>query len=360
MKILWLTHRDIMHPQSGGAERSIFEIARRLTFKSHEIIWISTSWQHKNETVEVEGITIERKHGHLFSHLSSIQSIKKHNPDIIIDDLGHAIPWGSEVLTSKTVIVDFFHLHRRSLRGQVKWPLGLLIAGLELMYPVIYRRSSFVTESESSVGDLISLGISSNRVAMIRLGVDINKFKPSKKSSEPLLIYFAGFRDYKRPGEIVKILPQILKALPRTRLVMIGTGPSLPKVRKLAGELGVLNSIDFLGRVSDFELSEIISKAWVNIHTSETEGFGLSILEASASGTPTIAYSVPGVKDAIRDNYNGILIEDGNSRNFVEAIKGFLNDYNDCWVTKSRKVAEAFSWERTAKEWERFLESKVS
>ena len=62
------------------------------------------------------------------------------------------------------------------------------------------------------------------------------------------------------------------------KLFIIGSGPEEPKLRKLASELSLLDFAIFNGRVSDIELSNIVTSAWLNIHTSVTEGWGYSIL----------------------------------------------------------------------------------
>ena len=60
------------------------------------------------------------------------------------------------------------------------------------------------------------------------------------------------------------------------------------------------------------ELSELIRESWINLHFSVTEGWGYSILESSTSGTPTVAFKVPGVVDIVKDNFNGFLVKDIN------------------------------------------------
>ena len=105
------------------------------------------------------------------------------------------------------------------------------------------------------------------------------------------------------------------------------------------------------------ELADIISKAWVNIHTSTTEGIGLSILEASASGTPTVAYSVPGVRDAIVNGVNGLLVPNSDRNIFASSIETIISNPKNLirWSAKSRDAVKQFSWDKTAASWERHL-----
>ena len=102
-------------------------------------------------------------------------------------------------------------------------------------------------------------------------------------------------------------------------------------------------------------LSEIVSKSWVNIHTSKTEGFGYSILEASSAGTPTVAYNVPGVQDVIENGVNGYLVPDTDRRKLATIISEIINSYNDRWIIDSRRTGLKYSWEVAASGWEKYL-----
>ena len=86
-----------------------------------------------------------------------------------------------------------------------------------------------------------------------------------------------------------------------------------------------------------------------------TEGFGLSILESSAAGTPTVAYSVSGVRNVIEDQRNCLLIPDGNVDLFVDSISEIINNYPSHWIQSSREVSMKYSWDTTAKLWEEVL-----
>ena len=95
------------------------------------------------------------------------------------------------------------------------------------------------------------------------------------------------------------------------------------------------------------------------MHTSVTEGWGFSILEASAAGTPTVAYGVPGVRDAVEDGLNGIKVEDGNRNALADAALSILND-PERWWSSSVKVAEKYSWDKTAELWDSLIRNVVN
>jgi len=112
--------------------------------------------------------------------------------------------------------------------------------------------------------------------------------------------------------------------------------------------------VEFTGRLSYGELAELVSSAWLNIHTSVAEGWGYSITEAAAAGTPTVAYDVPGVSDAVEEGRNGIRVRDEDAGALAEAALGILRDPEEWWRS-SREVAAKYSWDRTAGMWEGIL-----
>ena len=119
MKILWFAHRDIKNPRSGGAERTIYEVCSRLCKMHVEVHLVTVNPGNLLNYEIVDGIITHRITGNIIAHLSVRKMIKKIKPDVIVDDMGHAVPWFSSWFTDIPVIVFFRHLHARSLPGIV-------------------------------------------------------------------------------------------------------------------------------------------------------------------------------------------------------------------------------------------------
>lgn len=355
MNITWINHRDISSPNAGGAERTIYEVGRRLVAAGNSLTWLSVASDHRFQGFWKEGIKIIRLPSNIMAHLALPLLLKRTKADIIVDDLGHAVPWGSQHFTETPGTVFFRHLHARSLHGQVRWPLRGIISAMEKLYPYIYDSWPFVAESSTSIADLEMLGISGVRISKIQPGVDTEFFRPAEKTEHPSVVYFGGFRDYKRPWESLFAFRNILKEFPDARMTAIGNGPAMDKFREVVHTLSISSSVHIMGRISSDQLREIVARSWVNIHSSTTEGFGYSILEASACGTPTVAYSVPGVAEAIETGKNGITVLDGDSDSLADAANKILGDFSDVWVRGARKVAEKYSWDATSSKWEQHL-----
>ena len=351
---IWLAHRDPMNPKAGGAERTIMELCSRLSGMQFEVTVLTAGWKGSKNTENLKGFKIKRFGNSLLIHFLVPLFILKNKPDIIIDDLGHAIPWPSTPLLRKKTIVFFRHLHARSLPGQVNKVLAYLITAIEKCYFIIYPHNIFVTESTTSVNDLLHLGIEGKNILQIPPGVDLNLYRKRKKTADPTIIYFGGMRKYKRPAEVIYVFNDLAGRIQTLKLIMIGAGSELQSLRELANTYGLDDRITFTGRVTDEVLALKVSESWLNIHTSVTEGWGYSITEASGAGTPTVAYSVPGVADAIEDGINGIKVKDGDRKALTDAAIKILSS-PETWWALSEKVGEKYSWNKTAQSWENLI-----
>ncbi len=353
MIILWFAHRDIKNPKAGGAERTIYEVCSRLYKMQIEVHLVTVNPGNLLNYEIVDGIITHRIKGNIKTHLSVRKMIKMIKPDVIVDDMGHAIPWLSSWFTNIPVIVFFRHLHARSLPGQVNFLLAKAITLMERLYPFIYKNNIFVTESDTSENDLIDLGIKKDKIIRIPPGVDLNLFNFGQKTKNVQLIYFGGLRKYKRPEYAITVYKNLYKKLDNLKLIIVGNGPVLNTIKD---EIKGKNyNIEFTGRIDYEELAKKIRESWVNLHFSVTEGWGYSITEASASGTPSVAFKVPGVVDTIIDGYNGFLVN--NIDEFTDKILDIIAHINN-FAINSRKFAENFTWEMTTELWYKFLNDK--
>ncbi len=162
-------------------------------------------------------------------------------------------------------------------------------------------------------------------------------------------------KNYKRAWlavEILKILPQD----EGINLVVVGEGKALERMKEMSGIYGLDNSITFTGHIPEAELAGIVAGAWANLHFSVTEGFGYSILEASAAGTPTVALDAPGVSEVVNEFGLGKTVRDPVE--LPVALSDVLDD-NKSWSKKVRASATLFSWDECSEKWECVLSDSL-
>ena len=118
--------------------------------------------------------------------------------------------------------------------------------------------------------------------------------------------------------------------------------------------MNLKENVVFTGTISYVEIAKIVASSWLNIHSSLTEGWGISIIEASSCGTPTVAYNVPGVSNSVENGLNGITVENYNRRALVGAALEILSA-PEKWWSSSLGVSRKYSWDKTAELWEMLL-----
>jgi glycosyltransferase involved in cell wall biosynthesis len=216
----------------------------------------------------------------------------------------------------------------------------------------LYAKSPTIVLSDSTKQDLISIGFQSNRVFVCPPGVDHERFEAGEKSPSPIVLYLSRFAKYKNPDHLMIAFKEVLAAAPDCELVMAGAGNDAQTraYERLAETLGIHASVKILPFVRGAEKLELLQRAWVHVLPSIREGWGISILEAGACGTPTIGYDVSGVRDAVRHMKTGLLVQKNSIGSMAQAIIMVLRD-DELRKHLSDGAAEwskKFTWDSTA------------
>ncbi len=172
------------------------------------------------------------------------------------------------------------------------------------------------------------------------IGVELNKFaqnityedKINIKKSENInekdyiISYVADLSKRKNQGFVISAMPQILKHIPNTKLLLIGPDTANGVYSKMVKELSLCESIYFLGERSDID--KLLSITDISISSSKREGLAVNIIEAQAGGKCVIASNVRGNRDLIEHNKTGFLFSLNNSQEFIKTIIDTYNDNN--------------------------------
>ena len=214
-------------------------------------------------------------------------------------------------------------------------------------------------------------GIETNHIKFLPNGVDINRFFPVENTSgflnrynipENSNIILTLARIIRRKGHdtVIKCLPSLVKKFPNIQYVIAGPHRKkdtyLDELKLLAKELSVENHIVFVDYIPDSDLNEIYSRSQVYVMVSRTyndigdsEGFGITFLEANACGCPVIGSNEGGIPDAVENNKNGLLVPADDIKSLTKAIEKFLEDENfrrkiiDQGI---ERVNNDFTWEK--------------
>lgn len=288
-------------------------------------------------------------------HLQLPELLRKNSPaDVIVEDLGHVVPFLAEKAIRTPGVVFFRHLHRRTLPGQVGIPARVVLSAIERAYPYMYRRWPLVAPSASAMHDLTSLGFNPSRIHLIGYGVNTNTFKPGQLTAKPSLIYYAGLRPYKRPEHSLHVLRILRRMGIDASLSIVGRGSELSTLMRLSSDLGLSGHVRFTGWLSDRALSALLRESWVHLQCSVAEGWGLTTWEAAASGVPTVAYDVPGLADSVVPGVSGVLVQDSDVTALTHAVAAIIDSRPD-WTARCREVTVGHSWKDIGARWDILL-----
>jgi glycosyltransferase involved in cell wall biosynthesis len=137
---------------------------------------------------------------------------------------------------------------------------------------------------------------------------------------------WAASERYKGADDLIRAIAQLRDATPDLQLVAAGGGDDLPRLQKLAGELGVAGRVHFLEDLSRQELAGCYARADIFALPSTGEGFGLVFLEAMAFGCPVIGAASGGTTDLVEDGVNGLLVPPRDPDRLAESLNRLLCD----------------------------------
>lgn len=371
LRILWLQWRDVRHPWRGGAEFFADGLIRSLVHRGFEVTLVS-SWFKGLPWKEHGDYQIVRvaDHDRYILHVPKILRNFVKEVDVVVEDTSK-VPLYTPFLRreKKPVIALVHHLNREIYFEELPPTKALLAYLMETFMPPLYtkcRQTCFVAVSKSTRNELIKMGATPEKITVVSNGVDANTYKPKtnslmeQKAEKPLILYVSRLKKYKRPHHAILAFREVVKSVPEAKLVVVGDGDVMDELRRLSRSLRLENKVCIKGWVSTEEKVELMQKSWVLVQTSKKEGFGLTVLEANACGTPAVGYDVPGLRDSIRHGETGILVPSGDVETLAEAITTLLLDdgFREKLSRNALEWSKQFSWDRSAEEFEKVVEGR--
>ncbi|MDG0842466.1 N-acetyl-alpha-D-glucosaminyl L-malate synthase BshA [Staphylococcus equorum] len=179
------------------------------------------------------------------------------------------------------------------------------------------------------------------------------------KPDEKVLIHVSNFRSVKRIDTIIDTFAKVHKSMP-SKLLLLGDGPELMDMKQKARDLNIEDEVLFLGKqnwVSEFyQISDLV------LLLSEKESFGLTLLEAMKSGIVPIGSTAGGIKEVIKHEDTGFLVDVGDSTSASEYALKLLTDtklYKAMQTRMLADVSERFSSDLIADQYEYYYKKML-
>lgn len=360
--VLFLNWRDTAHPEGGGSEVFLERVAAEMVSRGYRATLVCQAYGiAPAEETNPDGLRIVRRGGrhtvYLFAALIylvglvGIGPLSRHRlgrPDVVVD-VGNGIPFLSKLWCRRPVIALVHHVHRE------QWPVlfGPRMARIgwwiESWLAVrVYRRCPYVTVSASTRGELAGLGVDLERITVIHNGTTEVVGPPVPRTPFPSLIVLGRLVPHKRVELAMRATALLATEMPDVELVVAGHGWWDEPLRQLAADLDIEKHVRFAGFVTEEHKHELLCGSWLMLQPSIKEGWGLTIVEAGARGTPSVAFrSAGGVVDAMADGETGMLVED--EFEFFRATRELLLDVErrSSMGCAAATYARRFTWAMT-------------
>jgi phosphatidylinositol alpha-1,6-mannosyltransferase len=286
-----------------------------------------------------------------------------------IRPVGYAVRWTNRSLGVPYLVYvnggDLLRERRKSGRSALKRMSARSILGNA---SGIVATSKWVAQLASEVMDEVGVQ-NPPRVAALDLGTDPVHFNPSRDTGAlrrrwgvgdaPLILTVARLVPHKGQDMGIRALATLSRDFPNLRYIMVGEGHDEGRLRSLARELGVTEKVGFVGPMRDDELPEAYATSTIYLGASRVdreinvEGFGISFLEAGASGIPSVAGDSGGVRSAVRDGETGIVVPPTDADAITEAIRSLLlnPERREQMGRAARHAVEThYNWDRVARD----------
>jgi glycosyltransferase involved in cell wall biosynthesis len=364
-----LAWRDLDDVEAGGSEVHIHEIARRWAAAGLEVTH-RTSWAQGQPTEAVrDGYKIIRRAGRhmVFPRAAFTELTGRTGPRDVLVEIWNGMPFLSPAWCWGPRVVFLHHIHAEMWKMVLPPSIARFGDILERrIAPPLYRRTPIVTLSESSKREMVDdVGFSDSQVSVVHPGID-PRFSPgaggaADRSPRPLAVAVGRLAPVKRYDELVRAAAVARRQVPDLELHIVGEGYERPLIESTIEEVDGTDWVTLRGHVADDELIDLYRRAWIVTSASAREGWGMTLTEAAACGTPAVATRIAGHEDAVVDQVSGVLTGP-DAESLGAAMAEVLGDGHRLDQLRKGALARAGSltWDQTAVDVTRVLADTVA
>jgi glycosyltransferase involved in cell wall biosynthesis len=293
--------RELANPRAGGSERHIDQLARGMVERGHEVLLVAGG------PVSTHPYRVVCSGGTYTQYLN-VPRVDRYLRDVdLVLDEANGMTYCSPLWRKGPVVLLQHHLHLEQWATHFPKPLAAMGRLFESrVAPRVYRDRLVVVSSPSTGTSLSEVGYDPELVRVVVPGIvlpDRSEIPPDKAST-PEFVTIGRLMPYKRVDAVLDVWRRVRPQVGGI-LHIVGDGP-----QRSALEAMDVPGVVFHGHVDEDEKLDLLARSWLLVHGAMHEGWGIVITEAGALGTPTLAFDVPGVRDAVAHEMSGVLAED--------------------------------------------------
>jgi glycosyltransferase involved in cell wall biosynthesis len=347
-----LAWRDLDDDEAGGSEVHAHSIAAIWAQSGVQVTMRTSAAAGQPATAQRDGYSVSRRAGRytVFPRSALAELTGRLGPCDGLVEIWNGMPFMSPVWWRKARVIWLHHVHGPMWGMTLPAPVakaGVLLE--ERIAPRFYRHQPIVTLSPSSERELVDeLGFRAENVTVIPPGLNPFFTPGGERSEVPLAVAVGRLVPVKDFPRLVRVMASVRERVPDAELVIVGEGYERDAILSTVRECGGEGWIRLAGRVSDEELRDLYRRAWLAVSVSVREGWGMTLTEAAACGTPSVATDISGHADAVAAERSGLLRSTDAA--LAEAITTVMTDPARRAELQAGALARAdeLTWERTA------------
>ena len=367
-------------PWRGGAETYTYNLAKNLALLGHDVEILCANDPEPPGKRTIDGVKINRLRSRGRIYGVPIVPRLPYELAKIDADVLHANfpnPYNASIASLTSLL--------RNVPSVLTWhndlpPVTLTASVIAYIHdnviaPVYLRNfKRIISTSESYAETSKTLQRYRKKVVIVPNGVDTERFNPKKDGSqvrarynleESKVILFVGaltrWHRYKGVDILIKAFMEIQRQLNDARLLIVGEGDLKREYRSLSSHIE--HKVIFAGNVDDDELPNYYAASDLLVLPSidRSEGFGLTLLEANATGKPVVASNVGGIPSVVTDGVNGLLVPPCDEKTLAKTVINLLRDEDRLLEIgrNGRRIAEGHDWKQIAKKTEELYEEAL-
>lgn len=344
--------RDLADPDAGGSEVHADEVLARWA-NAGITIHHRTSTDASTQHLTRRGYRITRAGGRygVFPRVICRKLFTRAKRDTAVVEIWNGVPWFSQLWGHRQRMVWLHHIHEDMWKDSVPAPLAPIARFIEVrLAPWFYRRTTIATLAHTTRDELVARGFDPAKVIVAEPGID-PRFVPADtehRTATASLVAVGRLAPVKRFDSLIRVFAEVADQIPEAHLTIAGDGPDRASLRQLIDDLGLVDRITLAGRVDDEELLRLYRTSWLLVSASHSEGWGMTITEAAACGTPCVVTRNHGHEAATEHDVSGIIVDDVDD--LATAIVSVVTDQNlrHRLGDGALRRAQLFQWDRTA------------
>ncbi|WP_284615885.1 glycosyltransferase family 4 protein [Aquabacterium humicola] len=186
--------------------------------------------------------------------------------------------------------------------------------------------------------------------------IDLTRFAPAPRrdpGDAPHLIVTRNLEPIYDIGTALRAFAIVRRTLRNATLTVAGSGPDLAALRRQAASLGIAGAVRFSGRIDNAQIGALYASADCVLNPSTVDNMPISILEAFASGVPTVSTDAGGIPDLLTHGVDGLLVPIGDAEAMANAALNVLQDA--ALAERLRQAglhtAQRYAWPRVREQW---------